>query len=89
MLETELLFAFREMALWRSAQLILGKRLRGVSSNMRAISTEARAEEMANPLFVTPDAVAKDDAAMFGSSIRDQTNFFVKEVKLVLLLLSE
>ena len=73
------------MALWRTARSALTKRQYFSFSHARAFSTEVEGE-MQSPLFTTPDASVLDDPATFGSSIRDQTNFYVKQVLLFFLL---
>ena len=45
-----------------------------------SVGTEPEATEMQSPLFAAPELPKKEDAASYGSSIRDQTNSYVQEV---------
>ena len=56
---------------------------RSISARTYSSGVEAVGADMQGPLFNRPDVTSSEDAAIYGSSIRDQTNFYVKEVSLV------
>ena len=68
------------MALWRSLQFALRRPPRFGSLRAYSSGVEAVDADMQSPLFTTPASTSPEDAAIYGSSIRDQTNFYVKEV---------
>lgn len=72
------------MALWRGWSGALGRRLSRQLGHVRSMSAEAEVADMQSPLFNTPDMASNDNPASFGSSIRDQTNVYVKEVNFTL-----